>query len=161
MDFIIFAEPDLEWNWWHSFEHLYNFGSVLVLTELIRVSQIRWACLLCLFKCWALSMTNERSRLYSISCHQSYMNGFTFIDPIPFLDSSLLYQTYIKNIHWAQLIIIYMCSYNHFLQFLRSRLCCIFVSPQVCYFTLYIRYFLLSSARSSLKNGFKKWLFKI
>jgi len=27
------------------------------------------------------------------------MNGFTFIDPIPFLDSSLLYQTYIKNIH--------------------------------------------------------------
>jgi len=39
-------------------------------------------------------MTSETSLLYRLSCHQSYRIGLTFIDPIPFLDSSLLRPTY-------------------------------------------------------------------
>jgi len=73
-----------------------TFSSVLGLhiTVLIRVSQIHWNCLLCLFKCWVLSLTSETSLLHWLSCHQTSRIGWTFIDPIPFLDSSLLYLTY-------------------------------------------------------------------
>jgi len=52
-----------------------TFGSVLRLqvTALIRVSQIIWDCLLCLFKCWALSLTSETCLLHCLSsCHQTY-----------------------------------------------------------------------------------------
>jgi len=43
-----------------------------------------------------LTMTSEKSQIYwvSSSCHQSYRIGWTFIDPNPFLDSSLLYPLY-------------------------------------------------------------------
>ena len=73
-----------------------TFGSLLGLqvAVLIRVFQIHWDCLLCLFKYWALSLTSETSLCHCLSCHQTYRNGLTFIDPIPFLDSSLIYFTY-------------------------------------------------------------------
>ena len=68
------------------------FESVLGLQVivLIRVSQICLDCLLCLFKCWALSMTCETSVLHCLSCRQTYRIGWTFIDPILFLGSSFL-----------------------------------------------------------------------
>jgi len=39
-------------------------------------------------------MTSETSLLICVLCHQIYRTGWTFFDPIPFCDSSLLYRTY-------------------------------------------------------------------
>jgi len=53
-----------------------TFGSVLGLqvTALIRGSEIRWDCLFCLCKCWALSMTNETSLRYCVSLSSKLQN---------------------------------------------------------------------------------------
>jgi len=50
LDVIIFATR-FRLNWWHYFYFFATFSSVLRLqvTVLIRVSQIRWDCLLCLY----------------------------------------------------------------------------------------------------------------
>jgi len=68
-----------------------TFSSVLrmLVTVLISVFQIRCDCLLCMVKCWALSITNETSLLYCVSCHQSSRISLTFIDPIHFRGSEL------------------------------------------------------------------------
>jgi len=60
----------------------------------IRISQIRWNCVLCLFTYWALAMASQTSLFYCISCHQSCRIAWKFIYPIPFLDSILFYSTY-------------------------------------------------------------------
>jgi len=78
------------------FNFFTTFGWILGLqvTVLIRVYQIHWDCLSCRFKCWALSLTSEYRLLHCLSCHQPYRIGWTFIDPIPFRGSWLLYLTY-------------------------------------------------------------------
>jgi len=71
-----------------------SFGTAGYCILLIRLSPIHWDCSLCLFKCWALSLISERSLLHCLSWHQTSKIGWTFIDPISFLDSSVLYLTY-------------------------------------------------------------------
>jgi len=46
----------------------------------------------------ALSMTTETSLLYCVSCHQNYRIGLTFIDPVPFLDTSCYTLRILNNI---------------------------------------------------------------
>ena len=68
-----------------------TFGSVLGLQLTLLNGLVQWSVsnLLRLhrpivFVCWAMSMTSETSVLFYISCHQSYTNSLTFIDPVSF-----------------------------------------------------------------------------
>ena len=67
-------------------------------TVLIRISQIHWHVLLCLVKCWALSLTSKTSLLHSLSCHQTYRIGWTFIDLSLFLTHHCFTLRILKNI---------------------------------------------------------------
>ena len=64
---------------------------IIALNSLVQLFlHIRKDCTLC-FKCWALTKTSETYQLFYVSCRQSYRISLTFIDLVPFLDSSLLY----------------------------------------------------------------------
>jgi len=85
------------WIWIYDF--LLNFFAIfcsvlaLQFTVTMKVSQIHWDCLSCLFQCWALSLTTETGLLDCLSGHQTYRFGWSFIDPISF-DSSWFYLSY-------------------------------------------------------------------
>ena len=107
-----------------------TFDSVLGrhVTVLIKVSQIHWDCLLCLFKCWALPLTSWRSLLHSLSCHQTYRIGWTlWINPIHFLTHHC-YALHIFTVyHSTQFLFTYMYS-----PVLMCHLCCVMVAVRTC-----------------------------
>ena len=95
LDLIIFPQPNLDWNWWYSFELLrkcrFRFGTAgCCIDEFFKSLEIVYCVCLNVKPC----LWPTKQVCYWVACHQNYRIGLTFIDPILFLGSSLFYPKY-------------------------------------------------------------------